>query len=101
MHCSVGELLDRFDSLELAEWRAFERALGPIGKEYSEGALAQIHEVLQGILYLLGAQCGEDNPAPRPQHFPRPNEVFLPPPEEEELEQVGNADELNAYFDNM
>ena len=103
MGCSVRELLERFDSLEIAEWRAFERALGPIGPQYSEGALAHIHEVLQGILYMLGAQAGEDNPAPKPQHFPRPNEVYLPQdevPAESDPEFAGGADELSAFFDN-
>lgn len=49
---------------------------------------------------LLGAQF-EENPAPQPTHFPRPNETFLPREEQEVAaeEQVGNADDLNAFFD--
>ena len=101
MGISVRELLERFDSLELAQWRAYELALGPIGRQYSEGALAAIHEQLQTVCYLLGAQA-EDNPVPEPQHFPRPDEVFLPQeekPEVQEAEPAGDADALNAYFD--
>lgn len=102
MGMPVRELLERTDSLELAEWRAFERALGPVGRQYSDGALAHIHEQLQAIAYLLGAQAGDENPVSQPQHYPRPDEVFLPQDEvvvDEQAEEVGDADALNAYFD--
>lgn len=104
MGCSVRELLARFDSLELAQWRAYEIALGPIGRQYGDGTLAAIHEQLQAVAYLLGAQAGDDNPVPMPQHFPRPNEVFVPEGETEvaveaEVDEVGDVDALNAHFD--
>lgn len=102
MGVSVRELLERFDSLELAQWRAYEIALGPIGRQYSDGALAHIHEQLQNISYLLGAQAGDDNPVTPPQHYPRPDEIFAPQDEvveNENAEEVGDADALNAYFD--
>lgn len=102
MGISVRELLERFDSLELAQWRAYEIALGPIGRQYSEGTLAAIHEQLQTVAYLLGAQAGDDNPVTPPKHFPRPDEVFLPDGEadtDDKGEEAGDADALNAYFD--
>lgn len=33
MGCSVNELLARFSSRELSEWRAYEQVTGPIGQE--------------------------------------------------------------------
>lgn len=102
MGCPVRELLERFDSLELAQWRAYEIALGPIGGQYSDAALAHIHEQLQNISYLLGAQAGEDNPVSQPEHYPRPDEIFLKKDdvvEDENAEEVGDGDALNAYFD--
>lgn len=92
------------DSREIAEWQAFEQALGPIGPEYSQGALAAIHEQLQTVSWLLGAEF-EENPVPEPKHWPRPNEVFSTYEEQQEqaqaAEPVAGADELNAFFDNL
>jgi hypothetical protein len=74
---TVEELLDRISSPELAEWMAYQKLNGPIDSTYSDDALAQIHEVLQYLLRLTGAQY-EDNPAPNPRHFPRSYEFYDP-----------------------
>lgn len=95
------------DSLEITEWKAFERAHGPIGREWEHETLASIQEQIQFLTRVVGGQY-EENPAPEPKRYPRPNEMFLPQEEqqaaEEEQEQsepVGNADALNAYFDQL
>lgn len=89
------------DSLEVAEWKAFERAHGPIGREWEHETLASIQELLQNLCRLMGGQY-EENPAPEPKRYPRPN-AFFEPREEEDPEQeaqpIAGADELNAYFD--
>ncbi|OII61215.1 hypothetical protein BJP40_06725 [Streptomyces sp. CC53] len=73
-------MLDAMSSAEYTQWRGFERAYGPIDRRYSDEALANIHEQLQAITYLIGAQLtsqkkGAKNPVPQPKHFPRPHEV--------------------------
>lgn len=85
----------RMDSRELSEWQAYERAVGPIGRQYADDMLASIHEQLQFLSYLTGAQYGE-NPAPEPQRVPRPNEIFVEPAEESSNEE-GFA-ELDRWF---
>lgn len=83
-------------SLELTEWMAFERACGPLGGYYDSDLLAGIHEKLQDILLLTGAQF-EENPAPQPQRIKRPNELYLPEEQEEEDEE----DEEQSLFEFM
>lgn len=102
---SVRDLLASMDSMELAEWQAFERALGPIGPEYNQGTLAAIHEQLQAIAWLVGAQF-EENPVSEPRSWPRPAELFNPTEaqrveREQQDEPVDSSDELNAFFDSV
>lgn len=78
----VTELLSRTTSYELAEWQAFERAYGPLGREYISDALASIHEQLQILNRMTGEQF-EDNPAAEPSKWPRPNDIFKPVKEDE------------------
>lgn len=75
MGCTVGELLARIDSYELAEWEAFERAFGPLGNEYTQETLASILDTLNLLLHLTGNQY-EENPIPVPTRHKRPPEVF-------------------------
>lgn len=77
----VREVLARHTSRELAEWAAYERFAGPIDPGYEREALAAIHEQLQYMNRLLGAAHFTDkknpnNPAPEPEHYPRPRELF-------------------------
>ncbi len=72
---TVEEMLLRISALEIAEWQAFERAFGPIGREYADNTLADIHEQLQVLVRLTGEQY-EDNPAPMPKRHLRPPEVM-------------------------
>lgn len=106
---TVGQLLASIDSRELTEWMAFEQAYGPVDDGYANDTLAAIHEQLQSIAVMVGAQL-EDNPAPEPRHYPRPVEVFTYRDDKRQRgrkrssaplgEDVkGDADALNAYFD--
>ena len=75
----MDELLDSVTAFELSEWEAYERAFGPLGPQYRDNALAEIHEQLQMIAYILGAANtgkDQDNPVPEPKQVPRPHEVF-------------------------
>lgn len=85
-------------------------ALGPIGAEYTNGTLAAIHEQLQTIAWVIGAQYGDESPVEQPRHFPRPHEMFIPRSESEKPKELtlenfdgieGGADELNAFFDDL
>lgn len=76
---TVTELLSGITAYELTEWEAYERAFGPLGPQYSDNALAEIHEELQKICYVLGAvNTGKDqeNPVPEPRPVPRPHEMY-------------------------
>ena len=67
----VREVLATHTSLELAEWNAYERAYGPIDDDWRDENSAQIHELLQSLLYAFG---GEGTPEPR--HKTRPSEMW-------------------------
>lgn len=72
---TVGELLERIDARELTEWQAFEVVHGPIGPEWRDNALAEVHEELQHIAYLLQAvntEKKDQSRIPKPQRYPRP-----------------------------
>lgn len=79
MGLPVGEMLSRVDSRELAEWRAYEAVAGPIGTEWRDQVLADIHEQLQSLNRLTGQahftdKNNREGPAPEPEHYPRPYE---------------------------
>lgn len=64
-------------STELAELRAYELVNGPIGSQYSDDALAAIHEQLQQVCRLLVAQNAEDeDDIPQFHPFPRARAVY-------------------------
>lgn len=72
---SVREVLATHDSRELSEWRAFEYVNG-FTESWTQEALSDIHEQLQLIAHVLGAQHIEDedpetNPIPPPKRYPR------------------------------
>lgn len=75
-------MLECIDSYELAEWMAFERAFHPIGPDYRDEALAQIHDQLVLLNKMYGEQF-EDNPAEKLDRMIRPHEIMLPPSEGE------------------
>lgn len=66
---TVRQLLYALDSREIAEWQAFERAYGPLGRSYGDEKLAEIHETLQ-LLISVHAKGYE------PQRSTRPHEVW-------------------------
>lgn len=74
----MDELLCGITAFEIAEWEAYERAFGPLGRQYEQDMLARVHEQLQMIAYVLGAANSreDENPVPEPQKVPRPHEVF-------------------------
>lgn len=76
---TVDELLRKISSRELTEWAAFERINGPLGSQYGDDMLANIHEQLQAVQYIVGKMAaGEDSIVPLPHRMPRPSEVFAP-----------------------
>lgn len=86
---SVRELLATHTSKELAEWQAYERVYGHVGKGHSD-VLADIHEQLQLVNHLLGAahftpeERPEENPIKPPRRYHRGGEVR---PSVEDLEE--------------
>lgn len=92
----VAHMLSAISSQELTEWQAFEQAFGPvIGREYENETLAAIHEQLQFIARMTGAQFGEDNPVPPPTRWPRPPDMMNRRPDvPDEMSQ----DEFNEQF---
>lgn len=71
-------MLTCIDSHEIAEWRAFEKAFGPLRDEWRDEALASIHEQLQLIARLIGQGFfGEESPVTEFAPVPRPAETFL------------------------
>lgn len=70
-------MLGSVSSRELTELRAYEMVNGPIGSQYSEEILGDIHEQLQNLGRLLIAQTAEDADDIPPVHrYPRPWEVW-------------------------
>lgn len=50
-----------------------------MGPRYDSDALAEIHEQIQTLNYILSAvntEKGKTNPIPKPQQYPRMNEVL-------------------------
>lgn len=75
--------MTEIDSYELAQWRAFERVNGPLGHQYSDDMLANIHEQLQACQFILGRlSAGDESPVPMPHRVLRPHEVMSQQPEE-------------------
>jgi hypothetical protein len=64
-------MLARIPSYELTEWKAYERAFGPLGQFYETDVMAAMHEQLQHIAALL-TQDGKGSV----EHIPRPMEVW-------------------------
>ena len=77
---TVEQMLAVVSSTELAEWEAYERAFGPIGKHYGDEALANIADTLAILLRLYGDQF-EENPVPIPAKYPRPKEWYTSSPD--------------------
>lgn len=86
---TVGQMLSVVPSHELAEWEAYERAFGPLGKSYTNEVLANVSDSLAVLLRLYGEQF-DDNPIPIPSKYPRPHEWFRPPvdPNDDSQEQA-------------
>lgn len=73
-------MLASLNSREISEWRAYELTNGPVGAQYEQNALAEIHEMLQQLARILIAQHANDqDDIPSIQHFPRPNELSVMP----------------------
>lgn len=80
---TFDELLTKISSYELTQWIAFERVNGPLGPQYSNDMLANIHEQLQAVQFILGRMsAGEDSPVPQPHKMLRAHEVLTHHPVE-------------------
>lgn len=98
-------MLQEMDSLEYSRWIAFERVYGPIGGQWTEDAIAALHEQLQQISYLLGQAHFADKqskkgPIKKPERYPRPYEALVKPPEvvidDDEDEWLPPSEEIDA-----
>ncbi len=75
-------MLEKVSSYELAEWMAFEKVNGPLGSQYSDDMMANVHEQLQAIQFILGRMsAGKESPVPPPHRLRRPHEVMREPAE--------------------
>lgn len=85
----VRDVLAIHSSLELAEWMAYEKAFGPIDDEWRDNTLAEVHELLQGILHITASANSKDGTSAetKPKHFIRPSEVW---PEIKRLQARGD-----------
>lgn len=68
-------------SLELSEWMAYEHHGGPIGPQWRDELLAELHEQVQSLNYMFSQANFTDKqhrkgPAPKPEKFPRPQDSF-------------------------
>lgn len=81
----VRDVLRKLSSTDITGWMAYEKAFGDIGGIWQMECLAEIHELMQNMIYLQGAQA-EKNPVPRPTIKERP--LMLQPIEDEEVEQA-------------
>jgi hypothetical protein len=75
---------------------AYEKAFGPLGPQYSDYVLACIHEQIQFLSHITGAQY-QKNPAPEVNHYPRPDEIFKPAVDKDEDEGMRRED-FDAQF---
>jgi hypothetical protein len=80
----------------LSEWRAYEKACGPLRTEYEGVLLKQIHELLQAANRMAGAQF-DNNPMPIPSPAPVPSDVYADKPPIEEV--AGGASDLDSFID--
>jgi hypothetical protein len=94
---------------QFSEWMAYEKAFGPIDRNYDQEMLAQLHELLQVNNQLTGAAItkkGKKNPAGKFRRVPRAHEMFDPhfdeddfDEEEEEENEFGERPSDIAKFD--
>lgn len=77
LHRTVEELLAGISARELTEWEAYERAVGPLDHAYGDDMLASIHEAVQFLCRLTGAQLKKNPAKDLPRKLKRPHEVFL------------------------
>lgn len=66
---TVSQLLRSLSAHEVAEWKAFERAYGPLGRDYGNEKLAEIHETLQQLISVQATNY-------EPKRSTRPHEVW-------------------------
>jgi hypothetical protein len=64
-----------FTSREIAEFRAYEQAYGPIDGSWEKETLAQMHELLQMSAWIAGSEA-EENPMPNPRTKGRPGFMY-------------------------
>ena len=96
---TVDQLMSRVSSFELTQWRAFEKVNGPLGRQYSDDMLANIHEQLQAIQFILGRMsAGDESPVPQPHRMPRPHEVMRDHQSAEDAAKEAEAQAAAAHL---
>lgn len=82
-------MLASVNSHEIAEWKAYERAFGPIDNHWVNVALQAIHHELRvGNRMFQGAQWGDEKgPIKEWVELPRPDQI-LKTPEQLELDEL-------------
>lgn len=73
-------MLDGMSSRMFSEWVAYERENGPIGSQWRDELLAQMHELQQHFNHMFGAANfagkGKKNPVPKAERYPRSHEMY-------------------------
>lgn len=89
---TVAELLERTSSAELGEWQAFERAYGPLGREYGDHMLASLVDAVKQLEYAtICLQVEDPDDVETPLPVARPYDVQGyedEPPDEDDDETV-------------
>jgi len=95
----VDRMMASMTAREYKEWEAYERAFGPLDREYDREMLAQLHELIQINNILTGASLtkkGKKNPAGKFRKAQRAHEIYFPSDEEEEADE---GDEYDDEYD--
>lgn len=87
----VRDVMRTHTSRDIAGWMAYEKAFGDIGGLWTTECLAEMHELLQNMLYVSGAQA-EQNPFPKPHMKERP--LVLQPLEDDDEDVEPEQQEL-------
>lgn len=81
----------------MTEWYAYELVNGPIGSEWRDEVIAEMHEQLQLLNHLFSQANFTDKnhrkgPVPKPEHYPRPNESLREKVEVEDNDDLEDDD---------
>lgn len=81
---------------------AFERVNGPLGRQYSDDMLANIHEQLQAVQFILGRMsAGEDSPVEPPHRVLRAHEVLAKRDDQDTDPDAMDLEDFTSMMENQ